>query len=70
MKECLLLPGVAQCVLIEFHCDIFRNQFGEVFVGFCNAKYCGYCLTVDFLFFVRRRGGFNRTFKLRIGLNC
>jgi hypothetical protein len=48
LKECLLLPGVAQCVLIEFQCDIFHNQFGEVFVGFFIAKYCGYCLTVDF----------------------
>jgi hypothetical protein len=35
-------------VLTEFQCNIFRNQFGGVFVGFFNAKYCGYCLTVDF----------------------
>ncbi len=25
-------------VLTEFHCNIFRNQFGGVFVGFFNAK--------------------------------
>jgi hypothetical protein len=35
-------------VLTEFHCNIFRNQFGGVFVGFLNKTCCGYCLAVDF----------------------
>jgi hypothetical protein len=35
------------------------------FCGFSNAKYCGYCLTVNYLFFSLRHGVLNIPFKLR-----